>query len=296
MFMNFFLKKILPLTLIYSLNAYALVDYSEKESTSNKKNDLSEKSITALDGPRSDSKSLIWKSDFSLNANYETLEIETSKIGLVNLNTHLQTPFNIYLDMTYWSAQSANGSQNGNPKGIIGFNWIRFGSPHDEARLDLYVGGKFKGQSEFASSRNDKIFGAETTKRFGAFGLGLSYESTITGTPCQNSEMSIGNIQKIAVSGGWMVSQDIQFELEAESFTIGQSGETGRDLYLEKSLTFATISPKLNLNLAPAVNLEMGARFRTKKIYSDQSLANIKILDLHGAYSNSLFAGLNLTL
>ena len=108
--------------------------------------------------------------------------------------------------------------------------------------------------------------------------------------------MSVGNIQKITVSAGWMVSQDIQFELEAENFNIAQSDETGRDVYLAKNLTFATVSPKLNLNLAPAINLEMGARFRTKKIHSDQSLANAKFLDLHGAYSNSLFAGLNLTL
>lgn len=294
MIIRFFLSTII--IFLSSINAYALVDYSDKEVSFNKKSDVHEKSTLSLESPRLESKSLIWKSDFSFSANYETLEIDNSKIGLINLNTHLQTPFNVYLDMTYWSAMDSTGSQNGNPKSIIGFNWIRFGSTHDEAKLDLYVGGKFAGQSSWASSRNDKIFGVETTKRFGSIGLGLSYESTIVGSPHQTSEMSIGNIQRITVSGGWVVSNDIQFELEAENFNIEQSDETSRDVYLKKSLSFATISPKLNLNLAPAINLEMGARFKTKRMRAEQSLTNAKFKDLHGAYSNSLFAGLNLTL
>jgi len=56
------------------------------------------------------------------------------------------------------------------------------------------------------------------------------------------------------------------------------------------------LSPKLNLTLAPAVNLEMGARFRTNKAKSEQDLKSAKLFDLHGAYTNSLFAGLNLSI
>ncbi|MGZ3808525.1 MAG: hypothetical protein ACXVCE_10590, partial [Bacteriovorax sp.] len=60
--------------------------------------------------------------------------------------------------------------------------------------------------------------------------------------------------------------------------------------------SFSTLSPKMNLTLVPAVNLELGARFRTNKPKSDQDLASAKLFDLHGAYSNSLFAGLSFTI
>ncbi|MDO9183531.1 MAG: hypothetical protein Q7U04_14040, partial [Bacteriovorax sp.] len=233
-------------------------------------------------------------SDFSFNTNYETLNINSEKISVINLNTHLQTPFNVYLDMSYWSAKSHTGSSGGNPKAIIGFNWLRFGNPSDEARLDIYGGVKLPGTSNLASGRTDKVFGVETTKRFGTFGLGIGYDITLTGPTKKSSDMSIGNINRIALSGGWMVSNDIQFELEVENFKINQSSETGKSNYLLKSVSFSTLSPKLNLTIAPSLTLELGARFRTNKPKSDQDLASAKIFDLHGAYSNSLFAGINL--
>lgn len=281
------LTRLLPLFLIiFSFNTYALVDYSEPAPEN--------KMTTAP--PRQDSKSLIWKSDFSFNTNYEALEIESEKIGVLNLNTHLQTPVNIYFDVTYWNAATEKGSQSGNPKMILGFNWLRFGSPSEEARLDLYGGVKLPGSSELASGRTDKIFGVETTKRFGTFGLGLGYDMTLVGPPKNAQDMSIGNINRITLSGGWMVSNDIQFELEVENFKINASAETSRENYLSKSISFSTLSPKLNLTIAPAVSLELGARFRTNKPKSSQNLSSAKLFDLHGAYSNSLFAGLNLNL
>lgn len=278
-----------------SLNANALVDYSETVAENNKEGPVN-RSATKLEGPRSNSKALIWKSDFSFNANYEAREIEAEKIGVVNLNTHLQTPFNIYLDLTYWNAQNKAGSQSGNPKAIIGLNWLRFGGPSDEARLDIFGGARLAASSELASSRTDKIFGVETTKRFGTFGIGLGFDMTMTGAPKKETDMSIGNIQRIALSGGWMVSNDIQFELEVENFKINQASDNTRTNNLAKRVSFSTLSPKLNLSLAPGIGLEMGARFRTNRPKTEQELASAKLFDLHGAYSNSLFAGLNLSL
>lgn len=284
------------LLIIFSINAHALVDYSESVPENNKNEGPLNRSATKLEGPRSESKSLIWKSDFSFNTNYESREIDAEKIGVINLNTHLQTPFNIYFDISYWNAQNAKGSQSGNPKGIIGFNWLRFGSPSDEARLDIYGGAKLAGSSTLASSRTDKIFGVETTKRFGTFGLGLGFDMTLTGAPKKQSDMSLGNIQRIALSGGWMVSNDIQFEVEVENFKIQQASNSSTANYLEKSVSYSVLSPKLNLNIAPGIGVEMGARFRTNRPKTDQNLASAKLFDLHGAYSNSLFAGLNLSL
>jgi hypothetical protein len=282
------LTRSLPFFLFtFCLKANALVDYTETPVA---------KSTTQMQAPKNESKSLIWKSDFSLNTNYESMEIESKKVGVLNFNTHLQTPFNVYLDLTYWNAQTRYNSQNGNTKAIIGFNWLRFGSPSDEARLDIFTGAKMAGNSDLASSRTDKIFGAETTKRFGTMGLGIGYDITLTGSPHKSDDLSLGNINRISLSGGWMVSNDIQLELEFENFGISSSNDTTRKNYLSKSISFSTFSPKLILTMAPAVSVELGARFRTNKPKSDQDLAAAKLFDLHGAYSNSLFAGLNMNL
>lgn len=286
------MKKHLKFAALFALsfNAYALVDYSEPVNEPGP----ATKSSTKIQSPRQESKSsLIWKSDFSLSTNYESTEISGEKIGVLNFNTHLQTPFNIYLDMSYWQAQAKTGSQSGNPKFILGFNWLRFGSPSEEARLDIYGGARFAGSSEMASSRTDKIFGVETTKRFGTFGLGLGYDMTMTGAPKKETDMGLGNIHRIVVSGGWMVSNDIQFEVELENFKVNPATDSSRANRLTEKVSFSTLSPKLNLMIVPAVNLEMGARFRTNKPKTEQSLSSAKLFDLHGAYSNSLFAGLH---
>ncbi|MBY0416286.1 MAG: hypothetical protein K2Q18_19080, partial [Bdellovibrionales bacterium] len=203
---------------------------------------------------------------------------------------------NVFLDASYWSASGDTGRANGNPKIILGFNWLRFGNPSDEARLDIYGGVKLSASSKLGSSRTDKIVGAETTKRFGTFGLGIGYDMSIVGTPGNAEENSVGNINRLTISGGWMVSQDIQFEVEAENFTINVGADESRSNRLKEKVSFSTLSPKLNLKIVPAVNLEMGARFRMKKAKEEANLMAAKVFDLHGANSNSLFAGLNISL
>lgn len=279
-----------------SHSAHALVDYSESAGSSEDKSPAN-KSMQKMSKPSSGgSKSLTWKADFSFTTNYEAMEIGGEKYGVLNLGTHIQTPMDIFLDASYWTAKGEKESANGNPKIILGFNWLRFGSPSDEARLDIYGGVRLSSSSKLGSSRTDKIVGAETTKRFGTFGLGLSYDMTIVGTPRNTEENAIGNVSRLAVSGGWMVSQDIQFEIEAENFTINQGSDATRVNRLKEKASFSTLSPKLNLSLASAVNLELGARFRMKKAKEESNLLAARVFDLHGANSNSLFAGLNITI
>jgi hypothetical protein len=203
---------------------------------------------------------------------------------------------NIFLDASYWNANGNEGSSSGNPKLILGFNWLRFGSPSEEAKLDIYGGVKLSSNSTLGSSRTDKVVGAETTKRFGTFGVGIGYDMTLVGTPKKSDENAIGNIGRLTISGGWMVSEDIQFEVEAENFSIAASSDQSRANRLKEKVSFSTLSPKLNLGLAPAVNLELGARFRMKKAKEEANLQASKVFDLHGAYTNSLFAGLNITI
>lgn len=277
-------------------SAHALVDYSnpvggvEEKAPSNKM--MQKMSAPSNSGG---GKSLAWKSDFSFTTNYESMEVGDNKYGILNLNAHIQTPVNVFLDASYWNANGNEGSSSGNPKLILGFNWLRFGSPAEEAKLDIYGGAKLSSNSMLGSSRTDKIVGAETTKRFGTFGIGIGYDMTIVGTPKKSEENAIGNIGRITVSGGWMVSEDIQFEVEAENFSIA-AGDESRANRLKEKVSFSTLSPKLNLGLASSVNLEFGARFRMKKAKEESNLMAAKVFDLHGAHSNSLFAGLNITL
>jgi hypothetical protein len=285
---------------LVSFNAFSLVDYSEPVANNNKDDTSSStnKSFQKLSkaSPSSGNRSLAWNADLSLETNYESMEIKGQKYGVINFETHIQTPMNVFFSAAYWNASGPKVSSSGNPTLILGFNWLRFGSPADEARLDLYGGAKLSSSSELGSSRTDKIIGLETTKRFGTFGLGIGYQYTIVGTPKNIEENSVGNIGRIAISGGWMVSNDIQFEVEVENFTINQAADNSRTNKLSDKVSFSTLSPKVNLGLAPAINLEIGARFRMKKPKEDADLLAAKVFDLHGANANSLFAGLNFTI
>lgn len=286
----------IPLLLSFSSSAWALVDYSDEAPSSapSRSSAPAAKSMARMP-ERNSSKSLTWKADYSLITNYESMKISDQKIGVMNIAAHVQTPFDVYLQGSYWNASTDAGSQQGNPKLILGFNWLRFGNPSEEARFDLYGGARLSSKSELATSRTDKIFGVETTKRFGTFGLGIGYEMTLAGKAKRETETQIGNIQRLSVSGGWMVSNDIQFEVEAENFTV-QPDDSGAVNGLKEKVNFSTLSPKLNLGLAPAVHLEMGARFRMKKAKEELKLANAGLFDLHGALANSLYAGLNLSI
>lgn len=288
---------IIPLFFSISLPVCALVDYSDEVSSSTPAKSspsTSNKSMSKMP-ERSSGKSLTWKSDYSLITNYESMKIDDQKLGVMNIAAHVQTPFDVYFQGSYWSANTNEGSQDGNPKLILGFNWLRFGSPSEEARFDLYGGARLGAKSELATSRTDKIFGVETTKRFGTFGLGIGYEMTLAGKAKRETEMQIGDVQRLSVSGGWMVSNDIQFEVEAENFTIA-ADDSGAVNGLKEKVNFSTLSPKLNLGLAPAVHLEMGARFRMKKAKEELNLASAGLFDLHGSLANSMYAGLNLSI
>lgn len=289
---------LIPILFAFSTGAWALVDYSDEGPSSSsapaKSSASSAKSVSRMP-ERNSGKSLTWKADYSLITNYESMELAGEKVGVMNIATHVQTPFDVYFQGSYWTANTKDGSQQGNPKLILGFNWLRFGNPSEEARLDLYGGARLSSSSSLATSRTDKIFGVETTKRFGTFGLGVGYEMTLAGKAKRESEMQIGDIQRLSVSGGWMVSNDIQFEIEAENFTVG-ADKRGTANGLKEKVNFSTLSPKLNLGLATAVHLEMGARFRMKKAKEELNLADAGLFDLHGALSNSIYAGLNLSI
>ena len=81
------MKKLLQCSLslwlvIFSVKAHALVDYSETNATPSSAIKTMTKTTSS-----SEAKGLIWKSDISMAANYESAEYQSKQIGLINLNT-----------------------------------------------------------------------------------------------------------------------------------------------------------------------------------------------------------------
>ncbi|WP_372654666.1 hypothetical protein [Halobacteriovorax sp.] len=309
-----YLVSLISLTL--TLNTYALVDYSQAESSSapskararapRKASGMIQRSAPSK--ATSGSGSSIFGGDFELKALYDHQSISESQASgsfqKLTLSGHFQTQYNLYMDFSYWAATSELRNNDGedesleNEKGrlkfIVGFNWLRFGSAQEMATVDIYGGALFKGSGGVASTRTDKVIGIETSKRFYNFALALGYEYHITGTPGAETESEIGNINLLKTSLGWMVSNDISFTLEGGMVTLAKSESTDRVNKIDEETEFSYVKPSVILGLSPNVGLEMGGVFRTRRAQNTNSLVSAKLWNIPGAYGNSLFAGLKI--
>ena len=307
----------LALTLLISQASWALVDYSEQVYTPPPKSSFSKKKRAVTRTKKvarserkvapAQSRSAGSMGNLQLKTRYDSTsfqsESESGKVNRISVNGHFQTNYDLYLDFSYWMAKSDSeylaesaSHQKGNPKVILGFNWMKFGSAADGTNIDLYVGGQLgEKDSAFATSRTDKIFGVETTKRFYSFVLGFAYEMTLTGTPDNTEEMDIGSIQKISAGLGWLVSPDISISVEAENYTINEGDQGAGTAYLNEKLSFSTITPTLQLGVGPSIMLELGARFNSKKVQQRDSLVSAKLWNQAGLYGNSIFTGLGVS-
>lgn len=307
------MKKILASSLLLlSVNALALVDYSAPvaedpavQSALPKNRPVSLSSAPRVNAAPASSSDKF----FSLGTGLETLDVpykgQTSKVSMYSINGRFQTPYNIFLDASYWSAgtdnsalSSKNKQQWGNPTFKLGFNWLTFGAAQDMATIDFYAGAMLPGQknSDFASSRLDKLLGVEVTKRFYDFALQLGYEMRLVGSPKVEKETPVGNIQKMSAALGWRVSSDIRFGLEAVMYKVGSNSLERPNAALSKDLQFAYVSPKVSLGLASFVDLELGALYQTRKVEIKDDLVEARLWDLKGLYGNSLFASLSFSL
>jgi hypothetical protein len=294
----------------FASQAFALVDYSENEVAAPAKKNS--RPIKINKRPSSFSTSSAPKrsgggssfGEFSLNSGYQSSSIEvgdrTGKINSWHFDGHFQTNYGFYINASHYMASSESeslaantGTQQGNPRAILGFNWLRFGSGADAGSIDILAGASL-GQtgSDFASQRTDKIFGIETTKKMASMVLGLGYEYRITGASKDENELAIGNIQKIYAILGWMATPDIRFSVEGGTYKIGEG--TG-DYSLVEKTSFGYVSPKVHLSLSPIVSLELGAIFRSKRL-KNESLVDARLYDLKGAYGSSILAGLSLSM
>ena len=291
------------------------MDYSEEEDfrPSNSGASRVQKKSTPTSSASTNKGSLSSKSSgpsryhFSSNLKYGSqdvgLEGSSGKLETMEVEAMLQTSYNIFAQARYYQAKSSDASlvsesttfQRGNPDIILGFNWLQFGGASDRATIDLY-GGLRLGQddSDFASTRTDRILGVSTAKRFENFAVGLGYEVQLTGDS-DASEMSIGNISKISASLGWVVSRDIRFLVEGYTYQVSASNSQASAFFLEEDLKFSTLNPQLQLKLSPMIDLTMGASFRTRRL-KESRLVAAKLWSLQGAYGRSLFAGLSVSI
>lgn len=244
---------------------------------------------------------------FNVGLGYEMLSFEANEvkddISFTRVHAHFQTNFDLFLRASYWRAETESSfltdspdAQEGNPEVIVGFNWLKFGAPHELAAVDLYGGAVFGGSSDLAQSRTDKIAGIETSKRFGDFLIGLGFEYRFTGEAKRETETSLGPIQKLAATLGWRATPDIQFLIEGASVQIKPTDNVEAPLALTEGLSYSTVTPKLGLGIRQNFQLELGARFHTKRVEDRDALVRSRLWDIGGGHGTSLFASLNIVI
>ena len=142
-------------------------------------------------------------------------------------------------------------TQSGNTKIQIGINWFRIGDSSEAAVVDLVGGIVLPSSSALASSRQDQVVGIETSKRFGTYALGLAMEYRITGAPDDETELAIGDIRTIRGTVGWLVSDDILFDVSAAHYLID-----GDSKGLDEKQSYGTLTPQLTLTFSHAFRLK----------------------------------------
>lgn len=297
---------VLLLSLLTS-KAQALVDYSDTTEYE-PKNSGSEipapvKNKVTSKAPSKSSSGSRGLGMFSMGVHYESMEVPLNgsrgKVSSTHIDGHFQTLYNVFIDFDYRNADTSSEALNpdsksgkGNPQVKLGFNWFDVGGAEDKAQIN-FIGGYSMGQknSFFATSRDDKIVGVETVKRFSDFAIGLGFDLRLTGTPKEETEMGVGNIQSLMAHIGWRATPDIAFVLEGSTTKVAASSESNRSNKLNEDISFGQLTPKLQLGLSELIELELGATFRTKKV-SDGKVVDAHLWNVTGAYGNSIFAGL----
>ena len=281
--------------LLCSTPAYSLVDYTEKSTFRPKRSGASRvkapkvesTSTTTNRSSRSSGPSGMVSAALIFQDDNVKLGDVSGKAQSIGIKTHFQTNYNIFLDASYAQAKMDNSLyggdssyQKGNPEVTLGFNWLRFGNPMEEATIDLIAGASIgQSNSDFGSSRTDKIFGVTTAKRFYDFAIGIGYTMRVSGQ-ADESELAIGNVSVLSASLGWVVSQDISFLVEGNSYTIGRSTDSVANKLDEKEKV-SVVSPQLILKMSPMIDLNLGANFATRRL-KDETLLGARLWNLPG--------------
>lgn len=303
------LRAILPFILLLGHQGHALVDYTPPAERSA----APAPNVIQRQAPRQARSSGPTSYSFRLGTQFDSLKVNTEersdKFSFLRVNAQMLTSYDLFLDVSYWGSSSeaiplltgsseveSKSFHHGNPKVLLGLNWIEFGQGPSAGGLDLYAGSSVRApkSSDFGSSRNDMIVGVLTSKRFHAVALGLGYQVTLTGTPNKEEELAIGNIHRLTASVGFRPNPETQFILEGSTYRIGESEKADRMLNLREVESFSTITPSFLINIGPALSLRLGATFRTNRPSQSDSLLQARLFDMPGLFGNVLFFGLGM--
>lgn len=253
---------------------------------------------------------------FEIQTSYEDHKIQNefvnAKINLIRTKLEIRPIEDVFINATYWYANSSHLQLTQNPKhqkgnltAILGLNWFNMGSELEKTRIDIHLGAMFgEKDSDLASTRLDKIVGFETTKRFNTVLFGLGVQLRLTNTPKSDKELIIGNMAKFSVGLGWIVSHDIRIGLEANSYKLYgadlellQEDPTLKGRILEKDVSFSTLSPQLFLSLGEtSLEAYLGFHIRTKNPTSKVDTTKARLFEIPGVYGNSILGGLSFVL
>ena len=278
-------------------NVLALVDYTESEEEAPLNRTFKAKEIPSFKERSASRKA------FQTMLGYRQINIKTdrniSTMDFLDVSGHFQSHYNIYLDLSYWTANARSrklfddkrGFQKGNPTGLVGINWFETGPVDQRASMDILLGGTLgEKNSSLAFSRNDTSFGIKTVKYFGPVSLKITYTHTKTGRPKRQEEMDIGPLQSIQGTLYWKRPRT-SFSLESGAHRIRAVGEDIHPLRLTKKISFAYLGSHMTFHLGDRIQLKLGAVFKTRGS-TDHSLLSAKLYNVKGSYGNSLFIGL----
>lgn len=281
-------------------NSWALVDYSEAvpvNQSAIKTNSGDKNTRKELPASRASNSQNGFSFGVATEFSHQSISNEI-KLNRTSLMLNIETPMNVWFKGSYWQTQAAgfsdadlNVTHKGNPEFLVGFNFLQVGTREDLATMDIYGGAELSAQSQLASSRTDQIYGIDLSKRFLDFALGLAFELRTTGKTKNTEDYDLGNIQRVKATLGWMVSNDIQFQSDFVTTSIGV-GEGANAL--ASKVQYSTLAPRLNLKLASLVDFTLGADFLIQRPKSEVNSLKLKI-NSFAPTGTSLVAGLGLS-
>ena len=227
---------------------------------------------------------------FHFSSGYNSIDLDSEKVGIYSFGVTFMTPWKVYLDMDInygGGAEESDTYSLGNTEMSIGATWLQFGSLYDQISVDV-VGGISLGvkDSAIGSQRDDSYIGLLTKKNFGHSDLTLGFEHWFMDDEVFASEKSVGGFNNYLVNLGWSATSDIRFDFSFQFINLSEI-ENFDDI------SYTEITPKISLGLSPNFSLILGSSFTSQKDVTPSELEALKVWNISSLYGNSYFTNLN---
>ena len=302
------MKKKISVILLFAIFSMPLLsappDYTEEVPTKKKRRKQNtQRSISSKSSSKITKKN--GHSSWTFEGVIESVDVESfsknDNASFYKMNLYYRPQSDLYLKLGYYFglADSLNLNESQSKKGNLDFrfvaNWLSWSNGSFNSKLDLFGGVSLKEtNSNFGSSRTDKIVGFETSRNFSNLIFSLGHEYHMTGKPSNQGELAIGDIRKYYGVLGWKVTSDINFALEAVHYEVASTSKASYSL--KNKVSSGHLSPWLFLNLSKKFDFILGAVFRTNKIREEEKLRKARLWSYQGLYGNSVFTKINLNI